>query len=223
MRLLTCAAILLACAGCRVAGSEAAPAQTDPVVREAREKFTFQGKPILPYFLHDFAGGPGAPDMWTVGVGVRINSIIVDGLRLSAENDGAYAMQATWQKDGAYGFNYSRDRLKQGDGRGDGYAAYKFVGTTPGGTTVLEYVANSGGSAVIHGVMLVRFNLQQTGATAAERKSQLVMQFLQVMCWGDRITRDVRLEGNKLLLGPSETHIPAYASDLEAARTIVLD
>ena len=42
--------------------------------------FTFNGKPIPPFFLTDFAGGPEANDFWTCGMGSRIAAVSVPGL-----------------------------------------------------------------------------------------------------------------------------------------------
>lgn len=222
MRLLICTAILLACAGCQNAATD--PARGDPILREAREKLTYQGKPILPYFLNDFAGGPGAPDYMTeetlAGWGTRICAVAVDGL-LSEDHGGAYGGQKTRHLHGFYCFDHYENPSDPTHETYNGYFGYRFVGTTPGGTTVLEYLVGGSGSMIIQGVLLVRFDMEQAGVTPKERHKRLVMRFLQEMSWGDRVERDVRLEGNRLVLGTTRPLLPGF--DVESAETIPLE
>ena len=204
--------------GCReapkAANGDTAP---DKTLQEAREAFTHQGEPILPYFLNDFAGGPGAPDYWKVGMGHRITTVAVGGLRDAPP----YVLLKTRRIGGFYAFDYPDDPLSK-EARG-AYYGYRFLGTTPGGTTVLEYVLSTGGSAVCSGVLLVRFEIQQVGLAKSGTKKRLVMRFVSEMWWGDRVDRTVRLEGDKLLLGPATASLPGYQNPVEPARTVVID
>ena len=192
------------------------------VLKEAREKFTYEGKLILPYFLNDFAGGPGAPDLMHSGWGTRICTVAVDGL-LPEDQEGAYAMQKTRELHGFYCFDHYADPLHPSDETYSGYFGYRFLGTTPGGVTVLEYLTGGSGSMIIQGVLLVRLDMEPTGVTASERREYLVMRFLQEMSWGDRVTREVRLDGNKLLLGPTNVSLPHQEDFVKPAETVLLD
>ena len=177
---------------------------------------------ILPYFLNDFAGGPGAPEVMTVGWGTRIYAVAVDGLR-PEDQEGAYALQKIRHHNGFYGFDYRDDPLHPNDEIEPEYFGYRFLGTSPGGVTALEYLTFGSGSMVIQGVLLVRFDMGPTGVTPSERRQRLVMHFLQEISWGDRVTREVRLEGDRLLLGPTQVSLPHQEDFVKPAETILLD
>jgi hypothetical protein len=104
----------------------------------------------------------------------------------------------------------------------NGRFGYRFLGTTPAGVTVLEYVGNTGGSGTILGVVFVKFELQRIGYTATDAHDRLVMRFLGAESWGDRVHRDVTLVGNELRLGPEKSDIPAAQDSLEQARVVCL-
>lgn len=222
IRLFACVALLTVCAGCKGSGVATAPPNDNPVLREARDHFTYQGKPILPYFLNDFAGGPGAPDAMTVGWGTRICAVAIDGLR-PQDQEGAYASQETRHHNSFYGFDYREYPFHPSNATVPEFSGYRFLGTSPGGVTALEYLTFGSGSMVINGVLLVRFDIEQTGVTLNEQREHLVMRFLQELNWGDRVARDVRLEGNKLLLGPTRVFLPHQDEFVKPAETILLD
>jgi hypothetical protein len=210
-------------AGC--ASDPIAPPKTspDPVIQEARTRFTYRGVPIPPFFLNDFAGGPGAPDYWKVGMGHRIAAVAVEGLFTRPGYDTSpYDLLPTRRIGPFYAFDYyeGSDRTQQAYG---GYYGYRFIGTTPGGITVLEYVLCTGGSAVCYGVVLVRFSLEDLGAASTDPHKRLVMRFLDQMSWGDRVSRSVSLEENRLLLGPATSQLPGPPNPVEPALTIVLE
>lgn len=218
------AIILLAVAlgGCGEKPVEPPQQQPHPAVAEARAHFTYKGEVIPPFFLADFYGGPDAAGFWTVGMGTRISSIIVEGLFV--RGDGSYSDLKVndRRKDGGFvSFAlYSDDS----DGpRGNGWHAYRFVGTTPSGVTVIEEVGNTGGSGTIPGILFVRFEMESVGVTKDDKRDRLIMRFLGAESWGDRVYRDVKLEGNSLWLGPTRTDIPAYKDIAEPERTIVLE
>ncbi|MFW6132735.1 MAG: hypothetical protein ACOC8F_02470 [Planctomycetota bacterium] len=221
------AAIMVAAAVCgcdeQTAGEPTPPpGKPHPAVLEARTDFTYEGKPIPPFFLADFNGGPEAPDFWLRDAGSRVCAIAVEGLFV--DGDGAYtgvSGEVTRSGDGMVRFD-----LPQADGSCDfpcGYMGYKFVGTTPSGITVLQTIVNTGGSGTIPGVMFVRFEMASAGATRQTKRARLTMHCLGEMAWGDRVYRDVTLEGNTLRLGPERTSIPACRDTLEGERRITLE
>ncbi len=211
-------AILILCAGCERSASSDAPLSEDPVLREAKETFTYKGKPIPPFFLTDFCGGEHAPDFWTRGIGGRISSIAVEGL--FCEGDGSYSDPKV-EVGEFVTFDLPADRAAMaGDA---GWFGYRFIGTTPSGISVLEYKGNTGGSGTIIGLLFVRFEMTTIGATADDKRDRLTMHFVGERSWGDRVYRDISLQGNVLRLGPMQTAIPAYQVDLAPAEDIVLE
>lgn len=223
--------MLLAVAVLGCGQNHAAPptAPLHPAVVEARAHFTYQGKRIPPFFVSDFMGGPGAPDFWFRESGHRISAIAVEGL--FAEGDGSYAgLEITThpadpddpQKGEFVEFNEEPEDGVDRSVRVP-WHSYRFVGTTPSGITVLEQIGNTGGSGTVVGVLFVRFEMESVGVTKAQKKDRLVMQCLGSDTWGDRVYRDVRLEGNILRLGPESSHHPGNQEYLKPAQTIVLE
>lgn len=197
--------------------------QPHPEVAEAQAHFTYKGKPIPPFFLADFFGGPDAPDIWTREVGGRISSVAVAGLFV--KSDGSYAdLDINDEKDdgGFISFDLPSDESLGGPGT-NGYTGYRFVGTTPSGITVLEYACNTGGSGTLIGILFVYFEMQSFGVNREEKRERLIMRCLGAYGWGDRVYRDVKLDGNRLWLGPTRTGIPAYKNTMEPERTILLE
>jgi len=219
MHVLTTILLVVGLGGCGEKPVEQSP---HPAVAEAQTHFTYKGEPIPPFFLADFYGGPGAADFWCRGMGSRISSVIVAGLFV--EGDGPYSELKIndRRKEGDFvSFNLSSD---ESDGpRGAGWFAYRFVGTTPSGVTVLEQIGNTGGSATIPGILFVRFEMESIGATKEDKEDLLVMRFLGEQSWGDRVYRDVKLDGNSLWLGPTRTNMPGAKDFAEPERTIVLE
>jgi len=190
-----------------------------PAVAEARKHFTFQGKPIPPFFLADACGGPDAPDLFFADMGGRICAIAVEGL--FPRGDGAYVDIKLEDRRSEGGFVWFDFPLFEGHDAGG--MGYRFVGTTPSGVTVLEYAAATGGTCTLLGVVFVRFEMETVGVTKGEKRERLIMRLLGEECWGDRVYRDVTLVGNTLRLGPKRTHIPAYRDGMDGARTIDLE
>ena len=214
----TLAAVLLAVgvSGCGEKPIAPLAQQVHPAVAEARAHFTYKGKPIPPFFLTDFSGGPNADSFWTERIGSRISAVAVGGL---------------FQLGGPYG-GIKVDAKEfvsfhlPGDGagpRGAGRFSYRFLGTTASGITVLEYVGNTGGSGTIPGVIFVCFEMESIGVTKDEKQERLIMCFLGEYAWGDRVYRDVKLNGNTLWLGPTRTFIPINKEFAEPERAIVLE
>jgi hypothetical protein len=152
-------------------------------------------------------------------MGGRICAIAVEGL--VAEGDGSYAGAKIYEGE-FVSFDVPSHDEDLGP-RGAGWFAYRFVGTTPSGITVLEYVGNTGGSGTIPGVLFVRFAMEWVGVTKEEKRERLVMHFLGEQSWGDRVYRDVRLEGNSLWLGPTRTDMPYEKEFAEPAQTMQLE
>lgn len=216
------AALLLALSGCDHGSSTQASREPDPVVVEAQQQFTYGGKPIPPYFLADFYGGPDGDDFWLRDMGDRIASISVPGLFV--KGDGSYSNAEITDNAADGGFVTFDLGAADGDSEANsGYLGYRFVGTTPSGVTVLEYVGNTGGSGTIPGVMFVKFEMETLGVDQDSKAQRLVMRFVGEESWGDRVYRDVKLTGNTLWLGPTRTHIPAYQDMNEGERAIVLE
>lgn len=192
--------------------------QVRPELIEAQTHFTYKGRPIPPFFLADFYGGPDVGDFWTKGMGKRISAVDVAGLFYD-ESDGSYSGCTVDRNE------FVRFDLPNGDDSEQGRAgwfAYRFLGTTPTGVTVVEYVGNTGGSGTIPGVVFLRFEWQPSGYTQAGSNSRLVMRFLGEESWGDRVYRDIKLVGNELRLGPERSNLPDERDSLEPARTIIL-
>ncbi|MBN2584102.1 MAG: hypothetical protein JXL80_13635 [Planctomycetes bacterium] len=208
-------AFIASCVGCGNTDAVARHGQDGSVLLEARKSFTYQGKPIPPFFLADFHGGDEAPDFWLRETGDRIAAVAVEGLFFT--RDGSYADASVTMGD------FVRFSLPGDDGRDRLNFGYRFLGTSPSGVTVLEYYGNTGGSGTPIGIVLVRFEIETVGATRAEKRERLVMRFIGEYCWGDRVYRDAELDGNVLKLGPMHTHIPAYQVGLEPAREVVLE
>ena len=190
---------------------------------EARTHFTYKGKPIPPFFLADFNGGPGAGEFWTRGAGARISRVVVEGLIYDDEehSEGSYNdCSFTDGGDGVVIFDLSNSEEDEG---GAGWLSYKFLGTTPSGITVLEYLGNTGGSGTFHGVMFIRFEIETIGYNSDVKEDRLVMQYLGEECWGDRVFRDVELVGNELRLGPTKSDIPDEQEFLQPACAIPLE
>lgn len=193
-----------------------------PVVVEARKHFTYRGKPIPPFFLADYSGGPYAPDAWFSEMGSRIASVVVEGLFI--KSDGAYSrceIEDATRDDGLVLFSFPVDQTASPYSAG--WMGYRFIGTTPSGTTVIEYSHRTEGSAKFVGVLFVRFEMQSVGVTRQQRQDRLIMRCLGELCWGDRVYRDVKLEGNSLWLGPTRTDIAGYKDTLEPERIILLE
>lgn len=220
---------MLVHAHCGTSNSGRPTASADALVREAQARFTYKGKPIPPFFLHDLAGGRGAHDYNLTGMGHRICALSVEGLFVGQGYlASSYDLLQTRKEGAFYVFDYYEDPLAK-----DGPASvhgYRFVGTTPKGTTVLEYYLGSRSSAFYPGVSLVRFAIEETfdfaGGTsppASRSRQRLVMRYVGRMAWGDRVTRDVRLDGAKLILGPATTCLPDYENLIQPAQTILLE
>jgi hypothetical protein len=64
--------------------------------------------------------------------------------------------------------------------------------------------------------------MESVGYTKAAKKDRLVLRFAGEQSWGDRVFRDVKLEGNELRLGPERSDMPGAKDSLEPARTILL-
>ncbi len=202
-------------------GSEPAVRPSNPVppeITEAQTHFTYKGRPIPPFFLADFYGGPDAPDFWTRPMGSRISAIAIDGL--FDRSDGAYAFAKVTVDSGFVNFDIPDPNSDSP--RGGGWFAYHFVGTSTSGVTVVEYVGNTGGSGTVPGVVFLRFEMQAVGYTQADRHNRLVMRFLGEECWGDRVYRDAKLVGDELRLGPERSDMPGAQGSLEPARVIHL-
>ena len=196
--------------------------QSHPAVAEAQAHFTYKGKPIPPFFLTDFHGGPEAGNFWTRETGCRISSVVVAGLFVGG--DGTYANSEIF--DGRDDGGFISFCILSDEDRGpvgSGLFGYRFVGTTPSGITVLEHIGNTGGSGTIPGVLFVRFEMESVGVTKDKKQDRLIMRFLGEQSWGDRVYRDVKLDGNSLWLGPTRTIIPAHKDLAEDERTILLE
>ena len=219
LALLGLAVCVTAC-GCRD-GSAGPSVETrvSPVLTEARERFTYRGKPIPPFFLTDFAGGFGAPDYYTGGSGYRICTVAVEGLfPIEGHDRSLYDNARLRHRKGFYTFDYGDEPRQPGVA---GYFGYRFVGTAPCRITVLEYSGNTGGSAVCNGVILVRLEMEPYGI-AGGKTERLVMRFVHDVIHGDRMHRDVKLDGNRLILGPMTTSLN-YPNPVEPSRVIVLE
>jgi len=218
MHVLTTILLVVGLGGCGEKPVEQSP---HPAVAEAQTHFTYKGEPIPPFFLADFYGGPDASDFWLRGMGSRISSVIVAGLFVKGDSSYSGCKIDDRRKDGGFvSFNLPSD---ESDGsRETGWLAYRFVGTTPSGVTVLEQVGNTGGSGTIPGILFVRFEMESTDTTKGDKQDQLVMRFLGEQSWGDRVYRDVKLDGNSLWLGPTRTNMPGAKDFAEPERTIVL-
>lgn len=219
MHALIGAILAMGLIGCGEKAAAPQPQQAAPEVVEAQTHFTFKGKPIPPFFLADFFGGPEANDFWIREMGCRISSVAVEGLLI--EPDGTYANSPIKSSaDGHVSFDLPSDDPSAP--RGGGWLWYKFVGTTPSGVTVLEYAGNTGGSGTVLGVVFLRVEMESVGYTKAAKKDRLVLRFAGEQSWGDRVFRDVKLEGNELRLGPERSDMPGAKDSLEPARTILL-
>lgn len=221
MKVACLAALVVTASGLAGCGKRpAAPVAQHPEVVEAQKHFTFRGAPIPPFFLADFYGGPNVGDFWTKGMGTRISTIAVEGL-FYEHSDGSYSGCRIESGNDFLRF----DLPTSGDiAKGEaGWFSYKFLGTTPSGVTVLEYVGNTGGSGTVPGVLFVKFEMEPVGYTADGKRERLVMRFLGEESWGDRVFRDVELAGNELRLGPERSNMPGAQDDLEPARTILLE
>lgn len=203
--------------GCHSQPSRASSPAPNAELTEAQTHFTYKGKPIPPFFLADFYGGPEANDFWTIGMGRRVSSVAVDGL--FSQSDGAYGgCKFVVGSDGFVSFDLPCD--ESAGPRSNGYLCYRFVGTTSSGITVLEYVGNTGGSGTVPGIVFVRFELASVGVTEEDKHEQLMMRFLGEESWGDRVYRDIALVGDELRLGPERSNMPDES--LEPARTMLL-
>ena len=201
--------------GCTRKSGPPVAQQVPPAVAEARAHFTYKGKLIPPFFLADFSGGPEADSFWTEGMGSRISAVVVDGLFAGNGPYGGIQIRT----DEFVSFDLPGDVPTP---RGAGWFSYRFLGTTPSGITVLEYCGNTGGSGTIPGVLFVRFEMESIGVTKDRKEQRLVMRYVGEECWGDRVYRDVKLNGNTLWLGPTSTTIPANERFDEPERTVVL-
>jgi len=206
--------------GCGEKANTPQSQQAVPEMAEAQTHFTFKGKPIPPFFLADLLGGPQANDLWMREMGCRVCSVAVEGLFI--EPDGTYAnCQIKSSADGSVSFDLPSD--ESSGPRGAGWAGYKFVGTAPSGVSVLEYSVNTGGSGTVIGVVFLRVETESVGYIKGDKKDRLVLRFLGALDWGDRVFRDIKLEGNELRLGPERSHMPGAQDSLEPARTILLE
>ncbi len=222
IHVLAAALLAVGVVGCGEKPVASQPKKAHPAVVEAQSHFTFKGKPIPPFFIADFYGGPGASDFWLRETGSRISAVAVEGLFI--KGDGSYVGSVIEDRRDAGGFISFYPPSDEPDRpRGNGYFGYKFVGTTPSGVTVLENIGNTGGSGTCVGVVFIRFEMESIGVTEAAKQERLVMRFLGAKSWGDRVYRDVKLAGNELRLGPETSHLPGARDSLDSARTILLN
>lgn len=218
---LTAFLLAVGSAGCGEEPETTPQPPAHPAVTEAQKHFTYKGEPIPPFFLAAFHGGPEADDFWLRPMGNRISCVVVEGLFV--KGDGSYAGLEIDDRRNDGGFvSFDLPSDESLGPRGAGWLAYRFIGTTPSRVTVLEYVGNTGGSGTIPGVLFIRFEMETIGATKGEKQGRLIMRFLGEESWGDRVYRDVKLNGNSLWLGPTRTDIPAYKDLAEPERTIHL-
>lgn len=215
---LTLTLLAVGLTGCRK--KPIAPVKTSPhpLVVEAQNHFTYKGKPIPPFFLADFCGGPDGGDFWTKGMGARISAVAVEGL-FYEHGAGSYSGCTIEQSKDFVRFDLP---TRSGEAApSGGWFSYKFLGTTLSGITVLEYVGNTGGSGIVPGVVFLRFEVETVGYTEAGKQERLIMRFLGQQSWGDRVYREAELVGNELRLGPERSHMPG--GPLDPARTILLE
>jgi len=215
---LTVAFLAAGLTGCGDKISSAEKTLPNPAVVEAQTRFTYKGKRIPPFFLADYCGGPGADEFWTTGMGVRISTVAIEGL--FSDRDGSYSGCAITEGEFV---RFNLPHRSDADPQRTGWFGYKFLGTTPGGITVLEYIGSMGGSGTIPGVIFLRLEMETIGYKESGRQKRLVMRFLGEESWGDRVYRDVQLVGNALRLGPERSDMPGAMDSLQPARTILLE
>ncbi|MGC4033117.1 MAG: hypothetical protein QM754_15550 [Tepidisphaeraceae bacterium] len=92
---------------------------------------------------------------------------------------------------------------------GDGYVAYRHLGTTTSGLHVLIVMANGGGSGVFEDVLWVRL-VRDVVKEDGTRRDRTMLLKVGSFTLGDRDDGYVRLDGKRLLIGkskyrPSET------------------
>lgn len=208
---------MFALSGCISERVESSAPKVHPEVAEAREHFTFQGKPIPPFFLMDFNGDPNTEAFWVDDTGPRIAAVAVDGL--FSEHNSYALLEVTSEEDGWV----SGDLGNDGDGRSLGCISYRFIGTTPSGITVLETYEKGDGSARLIGVLFMRFNMETFGVTKEEKQERLVMRYLSGETWGDRVYRDIKLKGNQLWLSETRSDIPYDRDHPDPERTIIIE
>jgi hypothetical protein len=109
--------------------------------------------------------------------------------------------------DGSANNKSNRAEVKAEDGTvtardGDGFVAYRHIGSTPGGLHVLVVMVNGGGSGVFEDALWVKVVQDQVWEDGKKRNRTMLVRVGQ-MTLGDRDDGVVRLDGSKLFIGKS--------------------
>jgi hypothetical protein len=141
--------------------------------------FVFDGRPIHPLSVQPLVGDLADEQP-------MIAAVDLDG---SAKNSSNEAKVTTDN-----GMVRSRD--------GDGFVAYRQIGTTPSGLHVLIVMVNGGGSGVFEDVLWVKL-VRDTVWENGQKRDRTALVRLGQFPLGDRDDGEVKLEGSTLLVGKS--------------------
>jgi len=177
----------------RVEGGEIALGKA---LREARENFTVDGKPIHPALVYEFVGWLSDPGP----IATAVNLITAQ------KSNKYYGLQVRVRKGeiecdvqplipcGLIGGS-PVDRETFG---------YRRLGVLADGTSVLETAYWGGGSGIFEDVLFVRFGIERTLDYEGKPCERLVMKALSVVGLGDRDDGEVRVLSDRVILGRSK-------------------
>lgn len=145
----------------------------------ARSDFTFNGRPIHPMSVQALVGDLASEQ-------AVVAAVDLDGSARNKSNSAKVTVEN--------GIVTARD--------GDGFVAYRPIGTTPGGIHVLVVMVSGGGSGVFMDALWVKEVRDSVGEDGKKRDRTMLMRVGQFTL-GDRDDGEVKLEGAKLLIGRS--------------------
>ena len=156
--------------------------ETKQTEQEDLKKFWFKGKPIYPAFVEELV--TSLDDRLPVVVGVDLEG---------AMRSGRYWGLEPFEKNG--GVRYERTV-----GVFTIFFAYKYIGTTPGGTHVLRTANYGGGTGLFEDVLFVKFETNDVHEQG-KRRSRVVMKYAGSFGLGDRSGMTVELQGKQVIIG----------------------
>lgn len=181
--LLVASFALLAASGADAAPTTM-PASAEIALREAREHFTYEGKPIHPGMVRQFSGWLSDGGPITLSVDVRAGS----GTDQYSDRDvNQIAKQVIVHEEGheAAWFGYER------------------IGVLNDGTQVLRTEECGGGSGIFLSIMFVRFRIQLHADARVASDFRLVMEVVSDHPIGDRDDGKVVIAGDHVVAGKS--------------------
>ncbi len=155
-------------------------------LKEAREHFTYKGKPIHPGLVEEFEG-------WMSDYGPSITVTV----NVAASFDTNEYYDEKVKQEGSV-IICGPDSPEERD-----WYSYERIGTLSDGTCVLKTCAGGGGSGVFMDLLFVRFSVDEC-LFEGKKHEQLLMRVVNQYLLGDRDTAEIKVIGDRVIVGASK-------------------